>query len=76
MITINNLLDGNPDINLLKAVVYKIFRSRMPSTVQPLVLVYARMIIEKPKESINFLTSWSIDNRMALKVLIDKWLLQ
>ncbi|CAD8134500.1 unnamed protein product [Paramecium pentaurelia] len=76
MITINNLLDGNPDINLLKSVVFKIYRSRMPSTVQSLVLVYARMIIEKPKESINFLTSWSIDNRMALKVLIDKWLLQ
>jgi len=33
MITINNLLKGNPDINLLKAVVFKIFRSRMPSTV-------------------------------------------
>ncbi|CAD8159758.1 unnamed protein product [Paramecium octaurelia] len=76
MITINNLLDGNPDLNLLKAVVFKIYRSRMPSTVQSLVLVYARMIIEKPKESIAFLTSWSIDNRMALKVLIDKWLLQ
>ena len=27
------LLKGNPDINLLKAVVFKIFRSRMPSTV-------------------------------------------
>jgi importin-9 len=40
MITINNvhhrfnqLLNGNPDIPLLKAVVFKIFRSRMPSTV-------------------------------------------
>lgn len=33
MITINNLLDGNPDINLLKSVVFKIYRSRMPSTV-------------------------------------------
>jgi hypothetical protein len=33
MITMNNLLNGNPDITLLKAVVYKIFRSRMPSTV-------------------------------------------
>lgn len=52
MITVNNLLDGSPDMGLLKAVVYKIYRSRMPSTVQPLVLVYARMIIEKPKESI------------------------
>ena len=48
----------------------------MPSTVQPLVLVYARMINQNPKDSIAFLTSWSIDNRMALKVLIDKWLLQ
>lgn len=33
MITINNLLNGNPDINLLKAVVFKIYRSRMPSIV-------------------------------------------
>jgi hypothetical protein len=34
------------------------------------------MINQNTKESLNFLTSWSIDNRMALKVLIDKWLLQ
>jgi hypothetical protein len=33
------------------------------------------MINQNAKECIHFLTSWSIDNRMALKVLIDKWLL-
>jgi len=34
------------------------------------------MIISNPLESVNFLCSFSIENRLALKALIDKWLLQ
>lgn len=39
-------------------------------------LVWARMIIQNPLESVNFLCSFSVDNKLALKILIDKWLLQ
>lgn len=59
--------------------------------IQSLVLTYAKMInaqtnTEKPfepsawetkvKNMIDFLASFSIENRMGLKILIDKWLLQ
>lgn len=34
------------------------------------------MINVNPKEAVNFLVSFNIENKMALKILIDKWLLQ
>ena len=62
-------------MNILKALVYKVYKSRMPSIVQGLALVFARMINFNTKETLKFLTSFSIENRIGLKVLIDKWLL-
>ncbi|KAL4468183.1 hypothetical protein ABPG72_017164 [Tetrahymena utriculariae] len=76
MIAFYNLLGGSADPEILKQVIYKIFRSKLVTTVQGLVLVWARMIINNPIESVNFLYSFSVENRFALKVLIDKWLLQ
>ncbi|EAR93623.2 importin-beta amine-terminal domain protein (macronuclear) [Tetrahymena thermophila SB210] len=76
MIAFHNLLGGSADPEILKQVIYKIFRSKLATTVQGLVLVWARMIINNPIESVNFLYSFSVENRFALKVLIDKWLLQ
>ncbi|KAL4481460.1 hypothetical protein ABPG74_007549 [Tetrahymena malaccensis] len=76
MIAFHNLLGGTADPEILKQVIYKIFRSKLATTVQGLVLVWARMIINNPVESVNFLYSFSVENRFALKVLIDKWLLQ
>jgi len=55
--------------------VRRVFKSRMPSIIQSLVLVYSRLIIKYPKEMINFLVSVSVENREGLKVLIDKWIL-
>ena len=69
------------------------FKSRTPSVIQSLILIYARMINlgisissknafnldawrEQATEVINFLASFSIENRMGLKILVDKWLLQ
>lgn len=69
----------------------KVFKSRTPSVIQSLVLVYSRMINGKTdpaspfskgewetklKNITDFLASFSIENRMGLKILVDKWLLQ
>lgn len=47
----------------------------MPSIVQSLVLVFARFINLFPVETIQFLTDFTVENRVGLKVLVDKWLL-
>jgi hypothetical protein len=48
----------------------------MPSIVQSLTLIFARLIHYHPKEIIDFLSETSIDNRISLKIVLDKWLLQ
>jgi hypothetical protein len=81
---------GGSDRAILQMVVNKVFRSRTPSVIQSLVLVFAREInsCAKPSTSlspaetdrlgelIGFLCSFNIDNRIGLKILVDKWLLQ
>ena len=47
----------------------------MPSIVQSLILVYSRFIVKFPIDTLNFLISIQVENRVGLKVLIDKWLL-
>ena len=68
----------------------KVFRSRTPSVIQSLVLIYSRLInmatdptnpfagewMQKLNNIVDFLASFSIENRMGLKILTDKWLLQ
>lgn len=57
-------------------VVQKIYKCRMPSIVQSLVLIVARLIQTNPKQIVTFLSETSIDNRISLKIVLDKWLLQ
>lgn len=57
-------------------VVKKIYKTRMPSIVQSLVLIFARLIHFHPKEIVELLSETSIDNRISLKIVLDKWLLQ
>jgi len=57
-------------------VVWKIYKSRMPSIVQSLVLIFARLIHVHTKAIVEFLSETSIDNRISLKIVLDKWLLQ
>ncbi|EGR29523.1 importin 9, putative [Ichthyophthirius multifiliis] len=76
IIAFHKLLGGNGDPDILRQIVYKIFRSKLATTVQGLVLVWARLINNNALEAVNFLSSFSIENRPAIKVLIDKWLLQ
>jgi len=68
-------MNGSADLEILKLVCNKIMKSRLASVIQGLVLVFARMIIINAQDTVNFLTTFSVDNRMGLKVLIDKWLL-
>lgn len=48
----------------------------MPSIIQSLVLIYARLFMLIPSELIEFLADTSIDDRISFKILLDKWLLQ
>jgi hypothetical protein len=57
-------------------VVWKIYKSRMPSTVQSLILIIARLVQTNPNEILTFLSQETIDNRISLKIVLDKWLLQ
>ena len=47
----------------------------MPSIVQSLILVFSRLINLYPKDILGYLTSIQVENKIGLKVLIDKWLL-
>jgi importin-9 len=80
---------GQPDPSILQLVVNKVFRSRTPSVIQSLVLVFAHLVnrhspsedpfeLDRAKvgELVSFLCSFNVDNRIGLKVLVDKWLLQ
>ncbi len=60
---------------VLEAIVRRVYRAKMPSIVQSLVIVFARFINKFPIDTISFLTSIQVENRVGLKVLIDKWLL-
>lgn len=64
------------DTDVLFCVVQKIYKTRMPSTLQSLVLVFARLIHTNPTEIVELLSETSVDNRISLKVVLDKWLLQ
>ena len=90
ILTFGRLLE-KPDQEILQEVVLKVFKSRTPSVIQSLVLIYSRLINEKTdiknpfmseeweakvRNIIDFLASFSIENRMGLKILVDKWLLQ
>lgn len=76
VIQIFHKIEPKIDTNLLMNVVWKIYKSRMPSIVQSLVLIFARLIHSYPKEIVELLSETSIDNRISLKIVLDKWLLQ
>ena len=61
--------------SLLENIVKRIYKAKMPSIVQSLILVYSRFMIKFPIDTLNFLTTIQVENRLGLKVLIDKWLL-
>ena len=60
---------------LLMAVIQKIYKSRMPSVVQSLIVLFSQLLLKNPKDILGLLTETSIDNRISLKILLDRWLL-
>ncbi len=60
---------------LLMAVVQKVYKSRMPSVVQSLVALFAQLLLKNPKDMLGLLTETSVDNRISLKIVLDRWLL-
>jgi hypothetical protein len=63
------------DTDILMGVVEKIRKCRIPTIVQSLVLIYARLIHTNADKIIQFLSETSVNNRISLKVVLDKWLL-
>lgn len=63
------------EVSILETIVRRIYKFKMPSVVQSMVLVYSRLLIIYPQDIFSFLTNFTVENRVGLKVLIDKWLL-
>jgi len=63
------------DTDILFGVIQKINKCRIPSIVQSLVLIYARLVHSNLKEIAEFLAKTSYNNKLSLKILLDKWLL-
>jgi hypothetical protein len=68
-------IEKKVEVQILEAIVRRIYKSKMPSIVQSLILNFSRFLIMYPPEIINFLTKFHIENKVGLKILIDKWLL-
>lgn len=68
-------VDRMIDTAILEAIVRRIYKSKMPSIVQSLVLVYSRFFNLFPNDILSFLTKIQVENKVGLKILIDKWLL-
>lgn len=47
----------------------------MPSIVQSLLLTYWRFLILYPSDILDFLTKFLVENKIGLKILMDKWVL-
>lgn len=63
------------DEDLLVGCLGKVHRSKMPSIVQGIVLVFARLVHSHSSEIIGFMSNVSLERRVGLKVLLDKWLI-
>ncbi len=69
IIQVMHKIEPKIDTDLLMCVVQKLYKTRMPSSVQSLILVFARLIHKHPNEIIEFLSETSIDNRISLKTV-------
>jgi hypothetical protein len=68
-------IDTKIDTSILEAIVKRIYKAKMPSIVQSLVVVYSRFFNLFPNDILKFLTTIQVENKVGLKILIDKWLL-
>lgn len=63
------------ELQILEAIVRRIYKAKMPSIVQSLILNFSRFLIIYPNDILKFLTKFQVENKVGLKILIDKWLL-
>ena len=75
IVNIFSKLSPQIDQDLLIGCMNKLYRCKMPSVVQGFVLVFARLLHSYSSEIISFLSNLNIERRVALKVLLDKWLI-
>lgn len=75
IVNIFSKLSPQIDQDLLVGCMTKLYRCKMPSVVQGFVLVFARLIHSYTSEIISFLSDLTVERRVALKVLLDKWLI-
>ena len=75
IVNIFSKLSPQIDQDLLIGCMNKLYRCKMPSVVQGFVLVFARLIHSYSSEIISFLSNLNVERRVALKVLLDKWLI-
>jgi hypothetical protein len=68
-------VDTKIDTSILEAIMRRIYKAKMPSIVQSLVVVYSRAFNLFPNDIIKFLTTIQVEIKVGLKILIDKWLL-
>jgi hypothetical protein len=70
-----NHVERKIEVQVLEAIVRRIYKAKMPSVVQSLVLNFSRFLIIYPNDILLFLTKFQVENKVGLKILIDKWLL-
>lgn len=70
-----NHVERKIEVQVLEAIVRRIYKAKMPSIVQSLILNFSRFLINFPKDILMFLTKFQVENKVGLKILIDKWLL-
>jgi len=63
------------DQSIILKAVEKLSKCTMPSVIQNLVLIFAKMLITHPSESIDFLHSLNTQSGNGLKVVLGKWAL-
>ena len=70
-----NPVERKIELQILEAIVRRIYKAKMPSIVQSLILNFSRFLVIYPNDILKFLTKFQIENKVGLKILIDKWLL-
>ena len=70
-----NHVERKIELQILEAIVRRIYKAKMPSIVQSLILNFSRFLVIYPNDILKFLTKFQIENKVGLKILIDKWLL-
>jgi len=64
---------GNYLGEMLKAVLNRLQAAKLPSLIQPLVLVFARLVHAHTSDVLNFLSSITVENTSALQYVLSVW---